>query len=356
MKFSRLTPLLLVFAIIFLSACSASTASPAAENAPPVESNRATVAEGILLPARFLDLAFNANGRVAEVLVEEGGPVQAGQVIARLEVPAPEARQAELARAELEIEAAKSEQFAAALELLNAEQALDNLKAAGDAAVAQLRYTIADLDVQIERVQEALDDEQDLTDPDELKVAQLRAQLELLQAQKAKAQTDLKDYNAENVSQAAFEAAQARLAAAQQRLSAVESRMASAEATLTAAEAALQPVELVAPWDGVLTSSRLKVGGWVTAGFSVASLADFSAWYIETDNLTEIGVVGIEPGQTVAVSFDALPGFTTTGTVQTIAIQYLEKRGDVTYTVRITLDAGDPALRWGMTAALRFDK
>lgn len=356
MKFSRATIVTMVFAAALLTACSSASPTPAVEDPAGAESARSTFAEGVLLPARYVDLAFNTNGRVAEVLAAEGSAVKAGEIIARLEVAAPEARQADVARAALEIEAARSEQAAAAAEALNANQALETLSATGAVAVQQLRFTIADLALQVAVAQDQLDDELSRSEPDELKVTRLQAQLELLKAQQDKAGADLAGYTDENVPAGAYEAAQARLAAAQQRQTAAESRLASANAALLTAQAALNGAELIAPWDGVLTSSNLKVGGWVTAGVTAATLADFSAWTIETDNLTEIGVVGVEAGQTVDVTFDALPEFSTTGTVETIASQYVEKRGDVTYTVRILLDAGDPSLRWGMTAAVQFAK
>lgn len=358
MKPTRLTFVMLFLAAALLTACSSAAPTPEAASAAPAatSASRSTVAEGILLPARSLNLAFNTNGRVAEVLAAEGSPVKAGEVIARLEVPAIEARQADLARAEQEAAAAQSEAAAAAAEIVNATQAQDNLYAAGEVAVAQLRYTLTDLDLQIDTAQEDLDEELARYEPDELKVARLRAQLELYTTQREKAASDLAAYNSENVTEPALEAAQARLTAAEQRQAAAESRAASAAAALASAEAALKGAELVAPWDGVLATSSLKAGEWVTAGVTVASLADFSAWYIETDNLTETGVVGIQPGDTVQITFDALPEFAATGVVEEIASQFVEKRGDVTYPVRIRLETIDPALRWGMTAALRFEK
>jgi multidrug resistance efflux pump len=85
-------------------------------------------------------------------------------------------------------------------------------------------------------------------------------------------------------------------------------------------------------------------------------IADLSRLYVETDDLTEIEVVDIKVGQKVTVVADALPGVEMTGTVESISQVYEEKRGDVTYTVRILLDNPDPRLRWGMTVVVTFEE
>ena len=35
---------------------------------------------------------------------------------------------------------------------------------------------------------------------------------------------------------------------------------------------------------------------------------------------------------------------------------FAERQGDITYTAEITLTDTDPLMRWGMTAAVTFDK
>jgi multidrug resistance efflux pump len=84
-------------------------------------------------------------------------------------------------------------------------------------------------------------------------------------------------------------------------------------------------------------------------------VADLSKMYVETDDLTEIEVVDVEVGQKVTVVADALPEVEMTGTVESINQVFEEKRGDITYTVRIILDDPDPRLRWGMTVVVTFE-
>jgi len=86
----------------------------------------------------------------------------------------------------------------------------------------------------------------------------------------------------------------------------------------------------------------------------VATVADFSQWFVETDNLTEIEVVEVSVAQAVTIVPDALPDVELTGSVDSIADYFEEKRGDITYTARILVDDIEPLLRWGMTVVVTF--
>ncbi len=170
------------------------------------------------------------------------------------------------------------------------------------------------------------------------------------------------------LSQARYDLAAATLAEAERQLGLVDggpnpdqlrlarARVAAAEAALAAARSAHENAELRAPFAGALARVTLKVGEQAAPGQAVATLADFSVWVVETDNLTEIEVVKITAGQGASIVFDALPGLALPGRVTAISSVFEEKRGDITYTARIALDEQNPALRWGMTAEITFDK
>ena len=85
-------------------------------------------------------------------------------------------------------------------------------------------------------------------------------------------------------------------------------------------------------------------------------LADLSGWQIETDDVTEIKVPSIKVGQAVTVKFDALPDVTLKGEVESISSVSQVKSGDVVYPVKIKVLENDPRLRWGMTAAVTFER
>jgi hypothetical protein len=98
----------------------------------------------------------------------------------------------------------------------------------------------------------------------------------------------------------------------------------------------------------------LTEGELVTAGQAAIVVADYSAWKVETDNLTEFEVPGVAEGQSATIAFDALPDLQLAGTVTAVSPFFEIKRGDVTYTVEIQLLETDPRLRWGMTSTVTF--
>lgn len=229
------------------------------------------------------------------------------------------------------------------------EEARDNYNDALN-RVRQLELTVGQTDRNvnnsIDDAQEALEDAQErldwaLAEPDSIDVMVREADVTFWQAQ--------------------LEDARDRLADAQRGpdpddIEAAESRIASAEASLLAARASLEDLELVAPIGGTVSSSSLKVGETVSPGVPVITLADFGGWLVETDNLTEIEVVEVSEGQTVTVVLDALPDTELAGEVTDISTVFEEKRGDITYTVEITLLDEDPRMRWGMTAVVTFEE
>ena len=107
---------------------------------------------------------------------------------------------------------------------------------------------------------------------------------------------------------------------------------------------------------GTVVDLNLKAGEQIAPGQVTATLADFSGWKVETDNLTEIEVVKIKEGQGATVVLDALPEEELRGTVEAISGVFEEKRGDITYTVVIALTDQHALMRWGMTSEVTFDK
>jgi HlyD family secretion protein len=130
----------------------------------------------------------------------------------------------------------------------------------------------------------------------------------------------------------------------------------SARLALAQAEADLKDATLTAPMAGIVAGVKLKAGQRVGSGTPAMTLADTSAWYVETDNLTELSVVDVKEGSPVTLKFDAVPGLQLTGHVERIALRGQDLRGDVLYTVRVALDNMDTRLLWGMTAFAQFEK
>jgi HlyD family secretion protein len=299
---------------IILTACSTNTAQPAAVST--TSQPDVMIAEGRLLPVNSMDQSFSIPGQAAEVLVIDGENVKEGQVLARLRT-SPDLQLA-LARAQLEA--------------LAAQQALDGLKAAAEVSLTQGRLSVIAAQNQLEAAQDQYVDDA---------TAEKKAALEAAEAflnQARDAQENLETGKGVDPDQ----------------LAAAEARLASAKAAVASAQAAMEALELKATMDGTLVGMDLQAGQRISAGQPVVTLADFTSWVVKTDNLTEDEVVGLEIGQRVEVVLDALPDVTLTGEVTHINTRYEEKRGDITYTVTVTLQQADPAMRWGMTAAVKF--
>jgi len=144
------------------------------------------------------------------------------------------------------------------------------------------------------------------------------------------------------------DAAQARLALL--KAGATPQQIEAAKARVAQTQASLDEAVLLAPLDGVVAALDIQVGESASPGVRVASLADLTQWQVETDDLSEVDVVGVQAGADVSVTVDALPGVTLKGKVTSITPRSAVKRGDVTYTVKVALSEPDARLKWGMTA------
>jgi HlyD family secretion protein len=138
-------------------------------------------------------------------------------------------------------------------------------------------------------------------------------------------------------------------------LALAQATLANAQAQLQAAKSNLADLEMVAPFDGTVVDNPLKVGEIAETG-TVVVLGDLNAWQIQTTDLKEVDVIGIKPGDPIKVHFDAIPGLELLGKVNRINGLGQDKHGDILYTVVIDLASNDPRLLWKMTARVNFEK
>jgi HlyD family secretion protein len=361
------------------------TPTAAAVEAQP-ESPAIVTAEGKIVPARDATLAFRLAGRVAEVLVEEGGAVKEGEALIRLEnadlqaaVAQAEAalslaeanRNAVLAGARAqEIESAEKQLSAANATVSQASAQLAQLQsgatpdqiAAAQAAIAQAESAQKQAQIAYDKIIENI---KFLAGPTEEQARfQLNAANENLAAAQA-ALTQLQagaDDDAIKAAQATVWAAAAQRDAVEAQLellksgatdeqrAAAEAQVAQARAALDAAEAQLAQTELHAPFAGTVVSLNVEVGEVVAPGAPALVLADLSQWRVKTSDLSETDVVLVRPGQTAAVTLDAFADQTFNGVVTEIGSLAETNRGNTTYPVTILLDPAEVTLLWGMTA------
>jgi HlyD family secretion protein len=134
-----------------------------------------------------------------------------------------------------------------------------------------------------------------------------------------------------------------------------EARVLQAEVALRQAERNLEKASLLAPMDGTIVEVNLEEGERINTNELAVHMADFSEWKIETTDLTELGVVRIEVGDPVQITFDALPDVDLEGTVSAIQEIGKNRQGDIVYKVTVTPNEWHPRLRWGMTATVSFE-
>ncbi len=126
----------------------------------------------------------------------------------------------------------------------------------------------------------------------------------------------------------------------------------------SAAALLLQQATLNAPIGGLLGQHLVLSGEQVQAGQAVAILGQqpqADQWRIKTDDLSELDVGRLTPGQTLTVTIDAFQERQFTATIAQIEPQPTIERGVVNYTLLldITIPA-DTAVRWGMSVRIQM--
>ncbi len=360
----------LIAAILFMGACSSSsTTTPTLEN-PVMQSNGAIVsATGVVLPAKRSTLSVSLPGIISEIYVERGDLVEEGKSLLKL-------------KGKEELQAALTQ---AKIELISAQQTLDKLYEDHDIALAAGLDAYVKANNAVKEAQYQLDNftvpvnQQDLDAVEGVKVMKERLdkanqafQPYRNESEFNETRKDLKekldeaqaDYNSavkRLTYEFTLEEAKAQLAKAERdyqkliqgpdpdQVALAQARLENAKAAVAAAEEKLADLEVKALFSGVISEVNVHKGEWVSPGQPVMILADLAHLRVETTDLNEIDVARVKVGDSVNVTFDALPDLTVNGKVTLISPKSSEGSG-VNYTVVIEMDEIPPSLRWGMTA------
>ncbi len=105
------------------------------------------------------------------------------------------------------------------------------------------------------------------------------------------------------------------------------------------------------PASGIVTGVMVTQGEHVNRGQDLFAISDPSSIWL-TAYLTEDQASNVAQGQSVSFSLDAVPGFSGSGTVESV-VPFLNRPGG-TSEVRISLDNRDGTLMPGQTAAVSF--
>lgn len=282
---------------------------------------------------REVRLGFRVSGRLAGLVFEEGDPVRAGEILARLDAAPYEqalasaaARRAALtARVELvesgyrpeEIEQARATVEARSVALANAERRLQR--------ETELRGTGASPERVFDDVLAARDEA----------VAQLklaRASLDLLET----------GFRAEEIAEA-------------------RANLAAGEAAWATAALQVEDTVLRAPSDGVILTRAVEPGAILNAGTTVYSLSLIRpVWVRAYVNEPDLG--RIRPGQPVEVFTDTYPDSPYAGQIGFISptaeftpksVETRDLRTGLVYRLRIVVQDADDGLRQGMPVTVR---
>jgi len=349
------------------------------------------------IEATQAELAFEVNGRVIKVLVDEGEKVEKDQPLAELDQAEFLARKNQaLANLKKAVESLKQKE--AVLELYRSTLPAEVARAA--AAVRALKSNRDELQTgyrgqEIERARlayEAAKITMQEARKDQIRFEDLYKQG--IVPEKAKDDADLKYETAskeyerakenlkllkEGFRKESIEAATARLAegeavlegarsnlkkidAAEREVDVAKAQVQAAQAALDLAEIQLQHTQLRSPFEGIITSRNLEPGEVVSPGREIISLADLSSVDLKVFvDETEIGK--IKPGQEVEIKTDTFPDKVYQGHVSFISptaeftpkiIQTHKERVKLVYLVKIAIPNPDLELKSGMPADAWF--
>lgn len=260
----------------------------------PAPAGAAFVSGNGRIEAIEIDIAAKQPGRIAEILVDEGDLVRAGQVVARMDLQ--------------ELQAQRDEALA------RAQQARDNVGAAM-AQLAMRRSDAAAAQAQIVQRQAELD-------AAERRLARSTA----LAASGAAAIQELDDDRARvrsigaavEAARAQRQAALAAVDAAQAQAVGARSSVAAAVATVARIDAELSEGTLVAPRAGRIQYRVAQPGEVVAAGGKVLNLIDLTDVYM-TFFVPETAAGRIALGAEVRLQLDAVPGYVVPARVSYVA-------------------------------------
>lgn len=354
---------------LILSACGAQQAPAAEPSVTEAFTSNEVIAEGRLEPVRATNLTFQARGVVAEILVQAGDAVSEGDVLARLSNAGGAEAQLLIAQNAYDTLLRNESSDRARLwdtymqaQIVRAEAERDwedlDVDAIDD-RIVEIEGDIEDLRDDLETAQEDFDKYKDL-DKDNSKRTTAEDDLETAQEDLNEKLRELEEETrSRDEVKSAFDAALAAEAEAKYQYEISldgpnADQLALAKANVDAAKDALSTYVITAPFSGVVADVSVKAGEQVTADTRAISMADYSEWFVETTDVTELEVVNLSVGQTVTLLPDALPDLELTGTITEISNAFTQQGGDILYTVRIRVDGSDPSLKWGMTIETIF--
>jgi HlyD family secretion protein len=327
---------------------------------------------GNLVAQRTQNLTLASSGTVTTVYVQEDDRVERDQILAELDTTDLElsVAQAEAALAGQEANLARARKGASEQEIASAEAAIASAEAQlEDLQAGPSARDIEAARIQVEQAKASLWGAQGSRDatvgsPMASGASKAQAEAAVSQAEWALKQAELQYERLwEGPNESAIANAEAQLASAQANLARLlntpseediavaEAQVEQARLSLESARSRLDDAIVRAPASGVLATWTLREGDTATPGTPVGTLVDDTAYHVEVAiDETEIG--HLQVGQNATITLDAFPEQELTGRVESISLLGSSTQGLVNYTVEISLEDTDLAIRPMMTAVI----
>jgi len=288
------------------------------------------------IEATTITVSARTTGTIVELAAEEGAPVRAGDVLARLDTTA------------MELEIAQAEHNVA---VLQAQLAL-LLAGAREEDLRQARATV-------DQAQESLD----LARRSLERTEQLHAGGSATSSELDRVRTE-------------YEVARSRLAAAQaaldrlvayvrpEELRVAEAQLAGARSAVDRIQNRIADATLRSPIDGTVLTRVREPGEFVAPGSPLYTVADLSTVTL-TVYIPETALPAVRLNQRARVTVDGVPDRTFSGRVSRIAdeaeftpknVQTAEARSRLVYAVEIALENPEGLFKIGMPADAEFDE
>jgi HlyD family secretion protein len=287
---------------------------------------------------RQVSLAFDGNGRVAQLLAEEGDPVKAGAVLAVLDTRTL-SLQAEQAQAQIAVQEKNL------LRLRNGSRPEEIAQARSRVAAANADTSLANQD--LVRLQGIADK----TNGRGVSVQDLDRAKSSLQVAKAKGEEQQKALRLAEIGPRAEDVAGA------------QAQLQVSQAQLALLQHQIDLGTLTAPADAVVRSRLLEPGDMATPQRPVFALALTRPKWVRV-YIAEADLGRIKPGISARILTDSHPNQPIAGKVGYIssvaeftpkAVQTEELRTNLVYEVRVLVDDGSDELRLGQPATVYFD-
>jgi HlyD family secretion protein len=343
-----------VAVLVFLSAVGLGYTFNQSSSAPtfmtaPVERGVITKyvrANGVIEPVVTVEVSSQLSGRVADVLVNFNDTVTQGQVIARLD---PEAYDARVGEAKAALKVAEADALLQNKTIERAEASLHSAETALRAEQAQMNVEQArqeerERDYQrfLKLSQSASIADQEVTHGRALRDAGAASLLVLEQQINLKAE--------------AVDIARTEIAMAKAHLANADAVVEQRQAALNQAEVDREHTEIRAPIDGIVILRDVDAGQTIAVTFEAKTLfkiaQDLREMHVR-GRIDEADVGKLKVGQNVTFTVDAYPDKTFDGNVLQIRKSPETKQDVVTYTAVISAPNPGLLLFPGMTATLQ---